>query len=90
MLACLGSQAWSNDESQMSNAKQLMKVKSNTSMHRAITVFVIEVDKDIAGIHSNLSKLKLFHQILYLSMMGRRITEVQSCMAKIPQISCLN
>ena len=38
MLARLGSQAWSNDDSQMSNAKQLMKMKSNTSMHRAITI----------------------------------------------------
>ena len=44
MIACLGSQAWSNDDSQMSDAKQLMKVKSNTSMHQAITVFSHRLD----------------------------------------------
>ena len=33
----MGSQAWSNDDSQISNAKRLIHVKSNTSMHQAIS-----------------------------------------------------
>ena len=33
------SQAWSNDESQNSNTKCLVQLKSNTSMHQAITLF---------------------------------------------------
>ena len=33
----MGGQAWLNDDSQISNTKWSVKVKSNTSMHQAIT-----------------------------------------------------
>ena len=41
----MGVQAWSNDDSQISNAKRLLKVKSNTSMHHAITNMIELSDK---------------------------------------------
>ena len=37
VFACMGGQAWLNDDSQISNTKWLVQVKSNTSIHQAIT-----------------------------------------------------
>ena len=40
----MGGQAWLNDDSQISNAKQSAQVESNYSMHQATTLFLCSCD----------------------------------------------
>ena len=59
VLACMGSQAWRTGESQVSNAKCVVRVKCNTSMHQAITVsYSLEIENILLTLSTSLINIE--------------------------------
>ena len=54
------------------------------TVQATVFVFVMEIDKDIAITQSNLGKLILFIQILYIT--NKKGVFIQCCMVKILKI----